>query len=281
MFLAHYYIGLPFSFAYSLIISFFLLKYFQDSKKTNTLLFIIGVIHLSSLFLMPIMCCTLVLLPVDEPFIEYNDLVYRRIIKIITYSNHVLNKLIYPMIEIYCSSGYISFFKKLFCCSIKQLLVDLFNFWYSIALMIIYLLFKNFYDNTFDFLLNYLNILDLVNIYLEIGYSLGSITLLYKKTFKAIEEYENFLLGKLSIYKKENIEKFKEPYKKVFQNCQPYIKDNVKYKDFGEIKNFIEEINNKNYFEIEKFESKESQEMTPKKLENLISKQYEECKEEN
>ena len=105
MFLAHYYIGLPFSFAYSLIISFFLLKYFQDSKKTNTLLFIIGVIHLSSLFLMPIMCFTLVLLPTgDVPVIDYNDLAYRRIINISAYTNHVLNKLVYPMVRKRCTT---------------------------------------------------------------------------------------------------------------------------------------------------------------------------------
>jgi hypothetical protein len=153
MTLAHWYVGLPISFAYSLVISFFVLYYFIDMKKTNKFLFIIGIIHLSSLFLMPIMCFTLVLLPTgDVPVIDYNDLVYRRIINIISYTNHVLNKLVYPMVKIYCSSGYLSIFHKIFHISIKQLIIDLFGIWYSIFLIIIYFIFKKFYDNTFQFL---------------------------------------------------------------------------------------------------------------------------------
>ena len=113
MFLAHYYVGLPIVFFYSLLISFFLLTYFLNFKKTNKFLFIIGVIHLSSLFVMPIMCTTLILLPANDLFIDYNDRAYRFIINVISYTNHVLNKLIYPLLEIYYSSGYISIFNRL------------------------------------------------------------------------------------------------------------------------------------------------------------------------
>ena len=87
---------------------------------------------------MPIMCCTLVLLPMNDPFIDYNDKTYRLIINIISYANHVLNKLVYPFIEIYCSSGYISKCNKLFRLSIKQWIIDLYGIWYSILLIILY-----------------------------------------------------------------------------------------------------------------------------------------------
>ena len=279
MFIAHYYVGLPVAFFYSLVTSFFLLYYFLNLKKTNKFLFIIGVIHLSSLFLMPIMCCTLVLLPVNDLFIDYNDKTYRLIINIISYSNHVLNKLVYPFIEIYCSSGYISIFKKLFCLSIKQWIIDLFGIWYSIILIILYFFFKNFYDNTFEFLLNYLNILDLAKIYIEIGYALGSINLLYRKAFTKKEEYENFLLGKLSEYEKKKIEGIKKDYQELNNNYNQ-IKDNAK---FNELKIFIEKINNEMHLGVKGglgLESKNPQNnnMTENQLEKKIAKPYENCK---
>ena len=286
MTLAHWYVGLPISFAYSLVISFFVLYYFIDMKKTNKFLFIIGIIHLSSLFLMPIMCFTLVLLPTgDVPVIDYNDLVYRRIINIISYTNHVLNKLVYPMVKIYCSSGYLSIFHKIFHISLKQLFIDLFGIWYSIFLIILYFIFKNFYDNTFQFLLNYLNILDLLTFYFEIGFSLGSINVLCKKAFEEKEDFENFLLGKISIYKKETelIPKFKDNLIGIYRY---YSLCDSRFKNLDEIKNFIEELKKPKYSEIIPnldLESKKPGEsmdknMTQKNLENIISKPFRKCK---
>jgi len=283
MFFAHYYVGLPIVFIYSLIISFFLLYYFLNLRITNKFLFIIGVIHLSSLFVMPIMCFTLVLLPVNNLFIDYNDKTYRLIINIISYTNHVLNKLVYPFIEIYCSSGYISTFNKLCHLSIKQWIIDLFGIWYTIILIILYFCFKKFYDNYFEFLLNYLNILDLAKIYIEIGYALGSINLLYRKAFTKKEEYENFLLGKLSKYEKKKIEGFKTDYQELY-NKYTLIKDNAK---FEELKIFIEQINNELHLnERERLglglgiESKkpEDKNKTEKQLENEIATPFENCK---
>ena len=276
MFIAHYYVGLPVVFFYSLIISFFLLYYFLNLKITNKFLFFIGVIHLSSLFLMPIMCCTLVLLPVNDLFIDYNDKTYRLIINIISYANHVLNKLVYPFIEIYCSSGYISPFNKLCHLSIKQWILDLFGIWYTILLLILYFFFKNFYDNTFEFLLNYLNILDLAKIYIEIGYALGSINLLYRKAFTKKVEYENFLLGKLLEYEKKKIEGFKTDYQELY-NKYKIIKDNP---NFEELKIFIEEIKNEKEGLGLGLESKkpEDKNKTEKQLENEIAKPFENCK---
>ena len=50
---------------------------------------------------MPIMCITIVLLPTEDIFFQYNDKLYSYIINIITYANHALNKIIYPFIKIY------------------------------------------------------------------------------------------------------------------------------------------------------------------------------------
>jgi len=282
MFLAHYYVGLPVVFLYSLFISFFLLYYFVNLKITNKFLFFIGVIHLTSLFLMPVMCCTLVLLPVNDLFIDYNDKVYRLIINIISYTNHVLNKLVYPFIEIYCSSGYISIFNKLCRLSAKQWIIDLFGIWYTILLIILYFFFKNFYDNTFEFLLNYLNILDLAKIYIEIGYALGSLNLLYRKAFTKKEEYENFLLGKLSKYEKKKKEGFEKDFKELNNINKLYIKDNPK---FNELKIFIETINKEKILDekgglglVLEPQKPEDKNMTEKQLENKISEPYENCK---
>ena len=281
MFLAHYYVGLPVVFLYSLVISFFLLYYFLNLQKTNKFLFIIGVIHLSSLFSMPIMSCTLVLLPANVLFIDYNDKVYRLIINIISFTNHVLNKLIYPFIEIYCSSGYISAFNKLCHLSIKQWIIDLFGIWYTILLLILYFFFKNFYDNYFDFLLNYLNILDLAKIYIEIGYSLGSVLLLYRKAFKKKEEYEDFLLGKLLSYEKKKIERSKKDYQILYNKYNLYVKDNPK---FEELKIFIGNakdklpLDEKGGLRLESEKPEVKKNMTEKQLENEIAEPYENCK---
>ena len=284
--IANWYVGLPISFAYSLVISFFLLYYFLNMNKTNKFLFIIGVVHLSSLFLMPIMCFTLVLLPTGNvPVVEYNDVAYRRIINIISYTNHVLNKLVYPMVKIYCSSGYISKFHKIFHISLKELFLDLLGIWYSILLIILYFFFRKFYDNTFQFLLNYLNIFDLLTFYFEIGFSLGSINVIYDKAFGKKSEYENFLLGKISKYIEEEnlISEFSKNYSEIYNK---YCLYNSKFQNLDEIEyiiNIIKESKNpelrKALLILTKSGETIDQNMTQKKLENKISKPYKECKE--
>ena len=169
--------------------------------------------------------------------------------------------------------------------SIKEWILDLFGIWYTILLIILYFCFKDFYDNTFDFLLNYLNIIDLLNNYIEVGYSLGNITLLYKKAFSQKENYKYFLLGKLSFYEKKKLEKFKKHYQDLVQKYNLYIKNNSQFQKFEKIKNFIEKKYDEKYFkkeeelgiELEKPEAI-NENMTEKELENLISEPYEKCK---
>ena len=178
MYLFKIYIGLPVALFYSLITSFLLLSYFQNKKKTNMLLFCVGVLHLSFLFLMPMMCLTIILLPTEDYIFQYNEKVYSYIINIISYANHALNKIIYPIIKIYCQSGYISIKYKLFHISLKDWILEFFDLWYSIILIIVSLILREISEeqaNVFEFLLNYLNILDLIKVYLEISYSIGNL----------------------------------------------------------------------------------------------------------
>ena len=289
MFLAHYYIGLPIAFAYSLAISFFVLYYFTNWKKTNKFFFFLGIIHLSSLFIMPMICCTLVLLPANDLFIDYNDKVYRGIIDGISWANHILNKIIYPICIIYSTSGYVTSCYRFCRLTIKQWIIDLFGIWYSIAMVILYFCFRKFYDNTLDFLLKYLNILDLVKIYIEIGYALGSVTLLYKKAFKKKDEYEFFMLGKLSEYETNKTNQFNKNYQTLEKIYNSYINNKPNMQKYTKIKTFLESNDNNKHIKKDEelgLENNKEQEkpeeidknMTEFKLEGLVAEPYGECK---
>ena len=206
MYVCHIYVGLPIAVLYSLIASYLLLSYFQNKKKTNMFLFCIGVLHLSSLFIMPLLCFTIIFLPTKDIFLQYNEKVYTYIIDIISFANHALNKIIYPIIKIYCQSGYISSIYKFMHFSLKDWILELNSFWLSLIGIIISFILKQIseeYENQFEFLLNYLNILDLISVYIEIAYSIGNLPTYFFKTFIYSEEYEYFILGKISLYKEK------------------------------------------------------------------------------
>jgi hypothetical protein len=286
MYLFNIYVGLPVAFFYSLITSYILLSYFQNKKKTNMLLFYFGVLHLSFLFLMPIICITIVLLPTEDFLIQYNEKVYSYIIDIISYANHALNKLIYPIIKIYCQSGYISAKYKFIHISLKDWILEFFDFWYSIIIIIVSLILRAVSEeqaNVFEFLLNYLNILDLIKVYIEIAYSIGNLTLYYNKVIKLKEEYKYFIIGKISIFRRKKIESFKKHFKTLCQLNLTYIKDNAKFNSLSEIPTFIDKIKSEQYFKEEELGLIEpeflDENMTRKKLEDLISEPYEKCKE--
>ena len=95
-------------------------------------------------------------------FFEYNEKAYSFIIEIISYTNHVLNKFIYPIIEIYLTSGYISARYKFLHISLKECIINLNAYWLTVIGLIIHAIFVDFYENTLEFLLNYLNIMDLM-----------------------------------------------------------------------------------------------------------------------
>ncbi len=286
MYVCHIYVGLPIAVLYSLIASYLLLSYFQNKKKTNMFLFCIGVLHLSSLFIMPLLCFTIIFLPTKDIFLQYNEKVYTYIIDIISFANHALNKIIYPIIKIYCQSGYISSIYKFMHFSLKDWILELNSFWLSLIGIIISFILKQIseeYENQFEFLLNYLNILDLISVYIEIAYSIGNLPTYFFKTFIYSEEYEYFILGKISLYKEKKIEKFKKHFKKLCQLNLTYINDNAKFNCLSEIPTFIDKIKSEKYFKMEELGLVEpeilDEGMTRKKLEELISEPYEKCKD--
>ena len=285
MYLIHYYVGLPVGFLYSLIISYLLLGYFQNKEKTNMLLFCIGVLHLSFLFLMPIMCLTIVLLPLEGIFFQYNEKSYSYIIEIITYVNHALNKLIYPIIKVYCQSGYISAKYKFRSLSFCDWLLEFFDLWYFIIVFIVTAILKLIsekYANALEYILDYLNLLDLIKVYIEICYSVGNITLFYSKIYRPKEDYKYFIIGKISIYGRKKKESLKKHFKKLCQLNLTYIKNNSKFSSLSEIPTFIDKVKSKKYFQLEELGLVEpeilDENMTIKKLEDLISEPYEKCK---
>ena len=236
---------------------------------------------------MPIMCMTIVLLPSETNIlIQYNEKIYSYIIDTISYANHALNKIVYPIIKIYCQSGYISAKYKLIHISLKDWILEFFELWYSIILIIVSLILRQISEeqaNIFEFLLNYLNILDLIKVYIEIAYSIGNLTLYYNKAIKLKDEYKYFVLGRISIYRRKKIESFKKHFKNLCQLNLTYIKDNAKFNSLSKISTFINKIESEQYFKMEDLGLIEpeflDESMTRKKLEDLISEPYEKCKE--
>lgn len=113
------YLGLIISYIYSLLISFFLLKYFQNMEKTNKFIFCVSVLHLSFFFLMPVVF-QVSITSEENRAISYNKGLFQKIILISNITNQVINKFIYPIIIIYMKSGYLSKKYKLFKITIMQ-----------------------------------------------------------------------------------------------------------------------------------------------------------------
>jgi hypothetical protein len=138
------------------------------------------------------------------------------------------------------------------------------------------------YANALEYILDCLNLLDLIKVYIEICYSVGNITLFYSKIYKQREDYKFFIIGKISIYGRKKIESFKKHFKKLCQLNLTYIKDNSKYNSLSEIPTFIDKVKSEQYFRIEELGLIEpenlDENMTIKKLEDLISEPYKKCK---
>jgi hypothetical protein len=82
--------------------------------------------------------------------------------------------------------------------------------------LIVYLILQQIseeYINLIESLLIYLNILDLISVYIEISYSIANLPTYFFKTFILSDEYKYFILGKLSIYKQKKLESFKKHFK--------------------------------------------------------------------
>ena len=108
-----------------------------------------------------------------------------------------------------------------------------------------------------------------------------NITLFYSK-FKQRKDYKPFIIGKISIYGKKKLESFKKHFKKLCQLNLTYINDKAKFNCLCEIPKFIDKIKSELYFRMEELgliePEKSDENMTRKKLEDLISEPYEKCK---
>ena len=279
------YILLPVAYSYSYLISFLFLKYFRNKSKTNIIIFYISIFHLSFLFFLP---GVFIFINWDKNN-EYKK-IFLKIIDIFSYINHSLNKFLYPIIIIYCSSGYITNIYRLFCISIKDLILQLYAFWGGILLLILFIFKGNFLMNIYNdkgkILLSFLNLIDLILIYFEIGYSFqvsangdDVCNQNYGENEYNRQRHQYLVLGKLIYYEKQKIKSFLKYYKELSQIYLDYLENNTKY---NKIKAFIDSITSRKYFnkdEIKIVKNDNIKEIKDKrKLEQKISKPYKKCK---
>ena len=152
---------LPATIIYSFLMSFFFLYYFG-------IIFIIATLHLTLVFLLPVIIF-MVLYPEDEDIAFENDVKNSTLaIEIVTMTNHVLNKLVYPFCIVYYESGFLSLKYKNFPITCKGWIYWVMKLWIipaGILLAIALFIFKDeilgYYNNVLVFYLNYLNIFDL------------------------------------------------------------------------------------------------------------------------
>ena len=247
------------SYIYSLLTSFLIIRYFRNKKRTNFFVKLITTIHFSFLFFMS----ELAYMSIEDPQESLSEIdldKINKLIEIISWINYFFSFILYPLTEIYIKSGYFSWFNIYKNVSIKVYLLNYSIIPLTIIVVIIYLIFKDyliyFYDNIAIFLLNYLNIIELMSIYFEIGFCYSSI---YRYTYKVCrgkEEYIPFILGKLYYDEIEIKAKFRKQYNKLlkikFENNPNILEETIdkKYKKMKkEVEAFIEEVNSIEYLE--------------------------------
>lgn len=242
------------SYIYSILISFFIIKYFRKKERTNFFVKLITTFHLSLFFFIAPLA---LISSIPEKFsnsIEVNSDATKRLIEIISYINYFLSYILYPLIEIYIKSGYFSLCNILRKVSLKVYIFKYSKFLMIIIVPIIYIIFKDyliyFYKNVLIFILNYLNILKLMSIYFNVGFCYGAIPRYYYKTFSRKKEYTPYILGKIYFDEIKIKNKFRKQYNKILrinlENNQNIIieKNEKKYEKIKkEIKAFIEEVN--------------------------------------
>ena len=113
---------LPATIIYSFLMSFFFLYYFG-------IIFIIATLHLTLVFLLPVIIF-MVLYPEDEDIAFENDVKNSTLaIEIVTMTNHVLNKLVYPFCIVYYESGFLSLKYKNFPITCKGWIYWVMKLW--------------------------------------------------------------------------------------------------------------------------------------------------------
>ena len=264
---------------YSFILAFFFLNYYRNKKFCSCKVFWINVVHTSLVFFMPILAY-MTLTTEDSLFFVKDSKKCYKMIKYINIANHALNKFIYPLMIVYIRSGFFSFKDKFSHLSFSDVCYELYAYVFIIIILIIYFPFKNellsiYHDDGILFFLNYLNILDLIYTYFDIGFSCGSMLRYFYAVFTRREEYQEFLLGKLSIYEEDIKKDFRRRFTRFYTLAKLYSKDIHKYRLY-EVNQFISNVDVQVYYDKDHYKQPFEKVDNIKKfdLERVLAKSY-------
>ena len=264
---------------YSFILAFFFLNYYRNKKFCSCKVFWINVVHTSLVFFMPILAY-MTLTTEDSLFFVKDSKKCYKMIKYINIANHALNKFIYPLMIVYIRSGFFSFKDKFSHLSFSDVCYELYAYVFIIIVLIIYFPFKDellsiYHDDGILFFLNYLNILDLIYTYFDIGFSCGSMLRYFYAVFTRREEYQEFLLGKLSIYEEDIKKDFRRRFTRFYTLAKLYSKDIHKYRLY-EVNQFISNVDVQIYYDKDHYKQPFEKVDNIKKfdLERVLAKSY-------
>ena len=132
-----------------------------------------------------------------------------------------------------------------------------------------------YHDDGILFFLNYLNILDLIYTYFDIGFSCGSMLRYFYAVFTRREEYQEFLLGKLSIYEEDIKKDFRRRFTRFYTLAKLYSKDIHKYRLY-EVNQFISNVDVQIYYDKDHYKQPFEKVDNIKKfdLERVLAKSY-------
>ena len=227
---------LPAGIFYSFIIAFGFLYYFRKKIENchSWVIFILASLHLSLIFLLPLF--VIFTLSPREMFVPDKGKTTLAI-KIVTITNHVLNKLIYPAAIVYYESGFLSLKYKIFPTTCKGWLHWVINLWVipaAIVLGLAFLCFKdpilNYYDNVLVYYLNYLNIFDLICAYFEFGFSIMDCFRYCFRTCCYKDLYKRYVKGMLIYYERKIDEELGKEINELQSIYNTYSDEIVRYK---------------------------------------------------
>ena len=266
-------------YVYSFFISLFFLNYYRNRKFTNCFVFLLNVLHMSLIFFMPILVYITLTTEKSLFFIKDDDKCFLAI-KIINMVNQALNKLIYPLFVVYYKSGYISFKNRFTHISLSDVFYELYAYPFILIVVIIFFPLKNelmsIYNNDeILYFLNYLNILDLIYTYFEIGFSCGSILRYFYAVFSRRQEYNHFILGRLSMYQQSIKKDFKRRFTRFYTLSNLYQADIYKYK-LNCVNEFISNVDVQTYYDKDHYKKPFEKVENIKKsdLEKVLAKSF-------
>ena len=231
---------LPASFVYSFLMSFFFLYYFSKVKANwkSSIIFFIAILHLSMVFLLPVIIFAYFAEDKNGNEVFEKDVKKTILaIKIVTMTNHALNKLVYPFSIVYYESGFPSLKYKIFPITCKGWVNWFLKLWVipAVILLGIALLIKKdeilgYYDNVLIYYLNYLNLFDLICMYFEFGFSTMDTVKYCSRTCCKKDIYKLYIQGKLLYHKRKLYKEFEKEFNELKSITNTYAEDIQKYK---------------------------------------------------